>query len=234
MTTIFHPASERGHVDHGWLDTHHSFSFAGWYDPQKVHFGALRVLNDDIVLVGEGFGTHPHENMEIVSIPLSGSLAHRDSTGSAGTIHVDEVQIMSAGTGIRHSEYNGSPDEVVNFLQIWVFPRVNNIKPRYDQKRFDPALRQNRWQVLVSPDERDGALWINQDALFSRVRLEAGRSIDYECRIPDHMVYLFLIEGLVEIGKQRLARRDAIGVSDANRFTIKAVETSDLLAIEIP
>lgn len=234
MKTIFHPAESRGHANHGWLDTYHSFSFAGWFNPEKIHFGALRVLNDDLVDIGEGFGTHPHENMEIVSIPLQGVLRHKDSTGAHGDIAVNEVQIMSAGTGVRHSEFNGSELDAVNFLQIWVFPKLQNIRPRYDQKRFDPQERRNKWQILASPDDKDNALWINQDAIFARTDLSSETSIEYTCKFAGNCVYLFLIDGCVEIGGQKLNRRDAIGISEANQFEIKAISPSDLLAIEVP
>jgi redox-sensitive bicupin YhaK (pirin superfamily) len=234
MKTIFHPANERGHADHGWLDTHHSFSFANWYDPQKVHFGALRVLNDDIIGIGEGFGTHPHDNMEIVSIPLKGVLAHKDSTGSEGLIYTGDVQIMSAGTGLRHSEYNGSLTEATNFLQIWVFPKEKNIQPRYDQKSFDVAGQKNSWQILVSPDEKDNALWINQDAVFSRADLDVTTSIEYNCKFAGNRVYLFVIEGRIEVAGQTLNKRDAIGISEADHFEIKALSPANVLAIEVP
>ena len=234
MKTIFHPAHERGHANHGWLDTHHSFSFANWYNPEKIRFGALRVLNDDIVEVGEGFGTHPHDNMEIISIPLHGALAHKDSTGSEGTVHTGEVQIMSAGTGLTHSEYNGLPDENVNFLQIWIFPKEKNIKPRYNQKKFDEADRKGKWQLLVSPRTEDNVLWINQDAFLSRIDMTAGTSANYDNHLSENGVYIFVIEGKVEINKQTLSKRDAIGISEADSFEIKATSDAEILAIEIP
>ncbi len=234
MKTIFHPAKDRGHANHGWLDTHHSFSFADWYNPEKVHFGALRVLNDDIVDIGEGFGTHPHDNMEIVSIPLKGILSHKDSTGSAGDIRLGDVQIMSAGTGLRHSEYNGSPNEATAFLQIWIFPKEKNIKPRYDQRSFDITLKKNTWQVLVSPLENDKALWINQDAVLSRTDLEANKIINYTNHFKGNGVYLFVIEGSIEVNGKTLNKRDAIGISEAESFDIKALSEADILAIEIP
>ena len=183
MTTQFYPASERGHVNFGWLDSYHSFSFGNWYDPQKVHFGALRVLNDDMVKEGKGFDTHPHDNMEIVSIPLKGALAHKDSTGTEGIIYSGDVQIMSAGSGIRHSEYNASHYDPVNFLQVWVFPKQQNIKPRHDQKTFDPAGRDGKWQVVVSPDEKEGGVWINQDARFAITKLAAGKDHRFQPRL---------------------------------------------------
>ncbi|MDR2562865.1 MAG: pirin family protein [Prevotellaceae bacterium] len=234
MESIFHPASSRGHANHGWLDTYHSFSFAGWFNPDKIHFGALRVLNDDLVAIGEGFGTHPHDNMEIVSIPLQGVLEHKDSTGAKGLIHNDEVQIMSAGTGVLHSEYNGSKTEPVNFLQIWVFPKVENIAPRYSQMQFDLKNRHNKWQILVSPDIQDKALWINQDSIFARANLSESTSLRYSCKFAGSCVYFFLIDGKVEIEGQTLNKRDALGLRKADSFDIKALSSSDLLAIEVP
>jgi len=234
MKTIFHPAHERGHANHGWLDTHHSFSFANWHHPEKIHFGALRVLNDDIVEIGEGFGTHPHDNMEIISIPLQGSLAHKDSTGSEEFTHTGYVQVMSAGTGLTHSEYNGSPTENVHFLQIWIFPKEKDIKPRYEQKKFDEAGRKGKWQLLVSPRKEDNVLWINQDAFLSRIDLKAGASTNYNNHLSGNGVYIFVLEGKIEINRQVLNRRDAIGVSEADSFEIKATSDAEILAIEIP
>ena len=234
MKTIFHSSTERGHVDFGWLNSHHSFSFGHWHNPEKVHFGALRVLNDDIVRGGGGFPTHPHDNMEIVSIPLSGALAHRDSTGTEEVIKTGDVQIMSAGSGIQHSEYNASKTDEVNFLQVWVFPKKRNITPRYDQKTFDVAGRTNQWQVVVSPDEKDGAVWINQDARFALANMEAGKSITFEPAFKGNGVYVFVLEGEVEICDTVLNKRDAIGISETDRFEIKAGKAAQVLAIEVP
>jgi len=234
MKTIFYPASERGHVNFGWLDSHHSFSFGNWYDPEKVHFGALRVLNDDIVKGGGGFDTHPHDNMEIVSIPLKGAIAHKDSTGTEGIVHSGDVQIMSAGSGIRHSEYNASHFDPANFLQIWVFPKQQNIKPRYDQRTFDQSQRQGKWQVVVSPNAADGGVWINQDSRMAMTKMEAGTDITFTPVYEGSGVYLFVIEGEVEVGDVKLQRRDAVGVSEAGAFSIHAVAASELLAIEVP
>jgi redox-sensitive bicupin YhaK (pirin superfamily) len=234
METIFHPSTERGHANHGWLDSYHSFSFANWYEPSKIRFGALRVLNDDVVAGGGGFGAHPHDNMEIVSIPLKGSLAHKDSTGNEKFINTGDVQIMSAGTGLHHSEYNASKTEPVNFLQIWVFPKVNNIKPHYDQKTFDDNARKNNWQILVSPDEKDGGLWINQDAVFARTSLDQNSNSSYTPKFAGNGVYLFVIEGSIEVNGQVVNKRDAIGVSGIDNVEIKALEAADVLAIEIP
>jgi redox-sensitive bicupin YhaK (pirin superfamily) len=234
MKSILHPASERGHVNIGWLDSHHSFSFGHWQDPSKVHFGALRVLNDDIVKGGGGFGAHPHENMEIVSIPLSGALAHKDSTGTDGIIKQGDIQIMSAGSGIQHSEYNASKTGEVNFLQVWVFPKKGNIKPRYDQKAFDAKDRTNKWQIVVSPDEQDGAVWINQDARFALTKIDAGKEISYTPRFKGNGMYVFVIDGKVEAGDQNLSKRDAAGIYETDNVTIKAKEDAELLLIEVP
>ena len=234
MKTQFYPASERGHVNFGWLDSYHSFSFGNWYDAEKVHFGALRVLNDDMVKEGKGFDTHPHDNMEIVSIPLKGALAHKDSTGQEGIIYSGDVQIMSAGSGIRHSEYNASHYDPVNFLQVWIFPKQRNIKPRHDQKTFDLAGRAGKWQVVVSPDEKEGGVWINQDARFAMTRIAAGKTIDFSPAFKDNGVYIFVLEGEVTIDGKKLERRDALGISGTDSFTIEAGPDSELLAIEVP
>jgi quercetin 2,3-dioxygenase len=234
MKTIFHPASERGHVNFGWLDSYHSFSFGHWQDPEKIHFGALRVLNDDRVNGGAGFPAHPHDNMEIVSIPLEGALAHKDSTGTDGVIKTGDVQIMSAGTGIRHSEMNASKTDPARFLQIWVFPKLEDSKPRYDQKAFDGKERKNKWQIVVSPNEKDGGVWINQEARFALADLEAGKQLTYTPAFQGNGVYVFLIDGEIEISGQKLGKRDAIGISGTDNFTIKANQDSKILAIEVP
>lgn len=234
MKTIFHSAKDRGHVSFGWLDSNHSFSFGHWYNPEKVHFGALRVLNDDIVKEGAGFGTHPHDNMEIVSIPLSGSIAHKDSTGTDGIIETGDVQIMSAGKGISHSEYNASKNDPVNFLQIWVLPKLANIQPRYDQKKFSETDRTNKWQVVVSPNENEGGVWINQDARFSLTLLQTGKELEYSNTFKGNGVYLFVIDGEVEAAGQKLDKKDAVGIYETDSFTVKANKDSKILAIEVP
>lgn len=234
MKLRFHPASERGHVNFGWLDSYHSFSFGHWQDASKMHFGALRVLNDDIVQGGGGFGAHPHDNMEIISIPLIGSLAHKDSTGTNGIIAEGDVQIMSAGSGIRHSEHNASQTEAVNFLQVWVFPKTENIKPRYDQKSFTRNERLNKWQIVVSADEADGGVWINQDARFALTKLEANKEITYTPKFTGNGVYVFVIDGEVQAAGQGLKKRDAAGIYDMDTLTIKSTITSELLLIEVP
>lgn len=234
MAHVYHEAESRGRADHGWLLSRHTFSFADYHDPKRVHFGLLRVLNDDIVSPSMGFGTHPHENMEIVSIPLKGSLRHADSMGNKHVIRAGEVQVMSAGTGVTHSEYNNSDSEEVNFLQIWVFPREKNIPPRYGQKCFDPDERRNRFQLVVSPDAAHESIGINQDSWFSMSRLEKQTELTYRTHRPGTGVYFFLLEGEVEIDGRTLKRRDGLGVSERDEISISAGADAELLAIEVP
>jgi hypothetical protein len=234
MTNIFHPAPERGHIDFGWLDSHHSFSFGNWYNGEKVHFGALRVLNDDVVKGGNGFDSHPHENMEIISIPLKGALAHKDSTGVEGILSVGDVQIMSAGSGIQHSERNASHFDAVNFLQIWIFPKHLNIKPRHEKRTFDPAGRVNRWQVVVSACPGDSGLYIYQDARLALARLDAGSTLRYDNAFAGNGVYVFVLGGNVLVGDAELSGRDGLGVTGTDSFFIHALADSELLAIEVP
>jgi redox-sensitive bicupin YhaK (pirin superfamily) len=234
MKTVLHKANTRGHANHGWLDSYHTFSFAGYYDPTRVNFGALRVLNDDVVAGGAGFGQHPHDNMEIISIPLRGSLEHGDNTGGHGIIKSGEVQIMSAGSGIAHSEKNASKTEDVNFLQIWVFPKERNIQPRYDQKLFSAADRINKFQTVVSPEKNNGALWINQDAWFSLGKLNAGESIQYAVNKKGNGVYAFVIDGDVTIENQKLNKRDGLGIWEVDKLSIVADANAEVLLIEVP
>lgn len=234
MKTIMHRSNTRGHAEHGWLDSHHTFSFASYHNPERVRFGLLRVLNDDIVQPGEGFGTHPHDNMEIVSIPLSGALAHKDSTGNEHVINTGDVQIMSAGSGLYHSEYNASQKEEVNFLQIWVFPKERDIQPRYDQKTFSKAERKNKFQAVVSPEKNSSSLWINQDSYFSLADIEAGKEITYNINKKGNGVYLFVISGSVEAAGTNLDKRDGIGIVDTDKITVSAKENSEILVIEVP
>lgn len=232
MKKIIHLAKDRGIQDHGWLKAAHSFSFASYHDPSKMHFGLLRVLNDDIVAPGMGFGTHGHDNMEIVTIPLSGVLAHKDSLGSEGNITAGEVQIMSAGKGIRHSEFNGSSTEAVNLLQIWVFPKERNIEPRYDQRRFDDVA--DGFKTLVSPDKADDAMWINQDAFFTLGDFTEGQKTTYKLKRSGNGAYVFVIEGSIEIGDLNLGRRDAVGLYDTAEFELAFKQGSKVLVIEVP
>lgn len=234
MKKIIHKANDRGYADHGWLKSYHSFSFADYWDDEKINFGMLRVLNDDVVKAGMGFGTHGHDNMEIVSIPLSGSLAHKDSTGTAETIRTNDVQIMSAGTGIRHSEFNASETEAVNFLQIWIMPKERNIKPRYDQQTYSPEERHNRLLTVVSPEKSEKSLWINQDAYFSIGNFDLGKVIDYKIKNQSHGVYIFLIDGEVKVAETNLQKRDSIGIWETDSVSIEATKNSQLLIIEVP
>ncbi len=235
MKKVIHRSSERGFFDHGWLKTNHSFSFASYHNPEKTRFGVLRVLNDDIIEAGAGFGTHPHENMEIISIPIYGSLAHKDSTGNEEKISGSEVQVMSAGTGIFHSEYNGSDTEDANFLQLWIFPDKKGHKPRYDQKSFDISERTNSFQLIVGPKDFDKeALWINQNAYVSLINLEKSKEINYDLYDNNNGVYIFIIEGSLDIEGDAINRRDAIGISNSKNIKIEANDNAEILLIEIP
>jgi redox-sensitive bicupin YhaK (pirin superfamily) len=234
MKTVLHKANTRGHASHGWLDSHHSFSFANYYDPTRVHFGALRVLNDDIVQGGNGFGTHPHDNMEIVSIPLTGSLEHKDNTGRNEVIRTNDVQIMTAGSGIAHSEYNASKTDPVNFLQIWVFPKERNVTPLYNQKTFNPADRVNQLQTVVAPENDSAAIFINQDAWFSLGTLKQGFTTAYDVKKAGNGVYAFIIGGDVTINDQKLNKRDGLGIWETDKLSITADSDAEVLLIEVP
>ena len=234
MKSIFHKAIKRGHFDYGWLKTYHTFSFSSYYDPERMNFGMLRVLNDDSIEGGQGFGTHPHNDMEIVTVPLEGALAHKDSTGSKGVIYPDEIQIMSAGTGIQHSEFNHLSDGVTKLLQLWIFPNKRGHEPRYNQKFFDTEERKNKLQYIVTPEKKDGNLWLNQDAYLSRVDLDKDSSINYKINIEGNGLYLFLIEGKISVGNETLTKRDGIGIWETEEISIKANEASQILLIEVP
>lgn len=234
MKSILHRADSRGYADHGWLKSYHTFSFANYHNPQRVRFGLLRVLNDDVVQLGEGFGTHPHDNMEIVSIPLKGALAHKDSTGSEHIINTGDVQIMSAGSGLYHSEYNASQKDEVNFLQIWVFPKERDIAPRYDQKTFSENDRKNNFQVVVSPEKSNSSLWINQDAYFSLGNFEKATEALYSVKQNGNGIYIFVISGSVAVNGEHLGKRDAIALADTESVSIHAEENTELLVIEVP
>lgn len=234
MKISLHKAADRGAADYGWLKPNYYFSFSGYHNPEKVHFGALRVLNDDFIDGGGAFPTHPHDNMEIVTIPFTGALKHKDSTGGEGVIKAGDIQIMSAGTGVQHSEANASETDPVTLFQIWVFPKLRNIKPRYDQKTFDLNERINKWQVIVSPEEKDNALWINQDAIFSLVKLEAGNKLEYRNAFEGNGVFLVNISGAIKLDDIELGTRDAAGISGTDSFDIRAIEDTELLAIEVP
>jgi redox-sensitive bicupin YhaK (pirin superfamily) len=234
MKTIIHRASERGHANHGWLDAHHSFSFANWYDPSKVHFGMLRVLNDDIVAGGQGFGMHPHNDMEIITIILEGALQHKDNMGNGSVIKPGDVQVMSAGTGVMHSEFNPSPTEKANLFQLWIFPKENGIKPRYDQKSFSVDERKNKIQTVASGFKKNGELYIHQEAALSLANVEKGKSISYSVNKAGNGTYLMVISGEVEINGEKLSRRDAIGISETGSFAINALENAEVLIVEVP
>jgi redox-sensitive bicupin YhaK (pirin superfamily) len=233
MKSVLHKANTRGHANHGWLNSYHTFSFAGYQDASRMHFGALRVLNDDTVAAGMGFGTHPHDNMEIISIPLSGDLHHNDSTGRDKIIKEHDVQIMSAGSGIQHSEVNANRDKEVKFLQIWVFPKEKNIEPRYDQKSFKPEDRVNQLLNVVAPDNKE-ALWINQDAWFTLGNFIKGHTADYVVKKQKSGVYVFVIKGEVTINDISLEQRDGLGVFETEKLQIIANSDTEFLLIEVP
>jgi quercetin 2,3-dioxygenase len=232
--SVIHRANTRGYFNHGWLKTFHTFSFAGYYDKSRIHFGMLRVINDDIIEPGEGFGTHPHENMEIITIPISGSLAHKDSMGHEGIITENEIQVMSAGSGLTHSEYNASDKVPVNLLQIWVFPNEKNVKPRYDQKIFGTHLIKNTIHTLVSPEKGNDTLWINQEAYFSLSDLDKGKSLEYKINKNGNGVYVFVIKGKITINDDNLGERDGMGIEQVEVINIKAESDSKLLFVEVP
>ena len=233
MKKIIHKAASRGYADHGWLKSYHTFSFASYQNSERMNFGMLRVLNDDVVQPEMGFGTHPHRNMEIISIPISGALSHTDSIGNKRSIEVGEVQVMSAGTGLKHSEFNDSKIDAVNFLQLWIIPEIQNITPYYNQKIFEALKRKNKFQVLVSPKDRQvgGSLPINQQGYISMIDLDKGFEIAYDLR---NGAYFFLIEGEVLIEDETLEKRDAIGIIEKDKVYIKANKSSKLLVIDVP
>ena len=236
MKTELHPANERGHASLDWLDTYHSFSFATYFNPAREQFGCLRVLNDDTIAGGTGFDLHPHNNMEIITIMLDGSLEHRDSMGNTQVIAQGEVQVMSAGTGIYHAEYNHSETERAKLFQIWIFPREKGLKPRYDQKFFEEQTIKNKLVTLVTPDinQQDDSLWIHQDAYISTVNLEKDKSFEYTIRIQGNGVFAMVIEGNIKVNENSLNRRDAIAVKETDTVNFESVTDSKLLIIEVP
>ncbi|MEO3402333.1 pirin family protein [Mucilaginibacter sp. CAU 1740] len=234
MKAIFYPAAERGQNDIGWLKANFSFSFASYYNPEKMNFGVLRVLNDDIIAAGRGFGSHPHDNMEIITIPLKGGLEHKDSMGNTGVVKAGEVQVMSAGTGVYHSEYNASHKEEANTLQIWLYPKQRDIQPRYDQMSFADKFKLNELTTLISPQKGEDTLWINQDATFSIGEFEAGQTIDYTIKTPGNGVYVFVLDGVAKINNQLLNKKDALGVYDTDSLAIIIEEPSRFLIIDVP
>jgi quercetin 2,3-dioxygenase len=232
--TILHKADSRGNADHGWLKSRHTFSFANYYDPQRIHFGALRVLNDDTVEAGMGFGTHPHDNMEIISIPLEGDLEHKDSMGTVSVIRHGDIQVMSAGTGIFHSEYNKNKDSRVKFLQIWVFPNKKNVTPRYDQITLNLEERHNKLQQILSPNPSDEGVWIYQNAWFHLGKFDKGYTAEYKIKAKDNGVYAFVLSGDVTINGQLLNARDGYGISEVETLTITADTDAEILLMEVP
>ena len=234
MKKILHRSETRGDANHGWLHSKHTFSFANYYDPQRMNFGVLRVLNDDKVSGGMGFGTHPHQNMEIISIPLSGDLEHQDSMGNTTVIKEGDIQVMSAGTGVQHSEYNKNKDEEVRFLQIWVIPHTQNVEPRYDQITLKKEDRKNKLQQVLSPNKEDAGVWIHQDAWFNMVDLDADKAVTYDFNLASNGLYIFVLEGSVEVADEKLERRDGLGISDTQSITLKASEQASVLLMEVP
>lgn len=233
MKKTIHKADTRGFANHGWLKSHHTFSFASYQNPERMNFGMLRVLNDDIVQPKMGFGTHPHRNMEIISIPISGALSHKDSMDNKRAIEVGEVQVMSAGTGVTHSEFNDSKTEKSNFLQLWIIPEKQEVKPFYDQKMYDAEGRKNKFQTLVSPKDKQiaGSLPIHQQGYISMIDLEKGIETEYQLK---NGAYFFLMEGEVKVADETLENRDAVGIEDVNTVAVKAIKNSKLLVVDVP
>jgi redox-sensitive bicupin YhaK (pirin superfamily) len=235
MKTILHTAGSRGNANHGWLQSHHTFSFAGYHHPERHHFGVLRVLNDDTVAGGMGFGTHPHRDMEIVSIPLEGDLRHQDNIGTLALIKHGDVQVMSAGSGIEHSEYNANADKTVKFLQIWIIPKVKAVAPRYQQISLNTEDRKNKLQQILSPNSEDQGVWIHQDAWFNMGNLDKGTALKYPLKDPkNNGVYAFVIKGSLEVAGIQLTQRDGLGITDTHEFDLKASEDSEILLMEVP
>jgi redox-sensitive bicupin YhaK (pirin superfamily) len=232
---VLHPAASRGFANHGWLQSHHSFSFASFHDPERIHFGALRVLNDDTVKGGMGFGKHPHDNMEIISIPLEGDLEHQDSMGNKAVIQKGDIQVMSAGTGIYHSEYNKNSDEEVKFLQIWIFPNKRNVAPRYDQITLNREDRKNKLQQILSPNQNDEGVWIHQDAWFHMGIFDQGMHRGYAFKQKNNGVYVFVLEGSFTINGNKLSKRDGMGIWETDSIEIESNENdAEILLMEVP
>lgn len=232
--SVLHKSTSRGHANHGWLQSNHTFSFANYHNPQRMHFGVLRVLNDDIVAAGRGFGLHPHDNMEIISIPLEGDLEHEDSMGNQAIIRKGDIQVMSAGTGIMHSEYNKNNDREVKFLQIWVYPNQRNVAPRYDQITLDRSQRHNKFQQILSPDPADEGVWIHQDAWFHLGHFDAGITANYKVKQVGNGVYIFVISGTANVEGQELETRDGFGIWDISEIKITATSAdTEILLMDL-
>ncbi|MBS1659618.1 MAG: pirin family protein [Bacteroidetes bacterium] len=234
-TTVLHKAVTRGHADLGWLSSHQSFSFAGYYNPERIQFGVLRVLNDDVVAGGKGFGSHPHDNMEIISIPLEGSLVHEDNMGHRQVVSAGEIQVMSTGSGVFHSEYNNSPEAPAKFLQIWLFPNRLNVTPRYDQVKLDPAKEENALEQLISPVKGGEGTWLYQDAWFYKGRFDEGRAVDYGRKRKENGVYFFVVKGSFMVSGERLESRDGLGITDLDTIGLSSLEEgSEILIMDVP
>ncbi len=232
--SVLHKAATRGHANHGWLDSNHTFSFANYHNPERMHFGVLRVLNDDMVAEGRGFGKHPHDNMEIISIPLEGDLQHEDSMGNKAIIRKGDIQVMSAGTGIIHSEYNKNTDQVVKFLQIWVYPNQRNVSPRYDQITLDITQRQNKFQQILSPNPEDEGVWIHQDAWFSMGHFDKDVQTKYQIKKAGNGVYVFVIKGSVTVEGQELESTDGFGIWDVAEINLKVTSAdTEILLMDL-
>ena len=234
MKTIYHAADSRGDANHGWLKSKHTFSFANYHNPERMGFGALRVINDDFVIGGQGFGKHSHRDMEIISIPLSGKLAHGDNIGNEGIIETGEIQVMSAGTGITHSEMNGDANEPVKFLQIWVIPNKMGVTPRYQQVRMDEHMQANEFNQVLSPNADDAGVWIHQNAWFHMGNFNKGVTQTYDLKDVNNGVYVLVLEGKVTINGNVLDTRDGLGISDTKSFTMDADEDARVLLMEVP
>ena len=234
MNKVFFSADTRGHADHGWLNANYSFSFGNYLNRDRMNFGALRVLNDDTISPGKGFGYHPHENMEIITIPLKGDLEHKDSMGNLGIINEGEIQVMSAGSGIFHSEFNKNSDKSINLLQLWVLPKRENVEPRYDQCSIQGLRKLNSFYMVLSPHPEDNVMWIHQDAWFHLGDFEKVTSIDYELKREGNGVYIFVIEGNFNVSNQKLNKRDALGVWNTDIISFKAQPNSRVLLVEVP
>ena len=234
MKTIYHAADSRGDANHGWLKSKHTFSFANYHNPERMGFGALRVINDDFVIGGQGFGKHSHRDMEIISIPLSGKLGHGDNIGNDGIIETGEIQVMSAGTGITHSEMNGDSNEAVKFLQLWVIPNKMNVEPRYQQVRMDEMLQPNQFNQVLSPNHDDASVWIHQNAWFNMGNFDKGQTETYQLNDPKNGVYILVLEGKVTVNGNTLNTRDGLGVWDTKNFTMDVEDDAQVLLMEVP
>ncbi|MCX8019111.1 MAG: pirin family protein [Chitinophagaceae bacterium] len=236
MNTVLHKAETRGHANYGWLNTYYTFSFGEYFDKERIHFGALRVLNDDTVAAGRGFGMHPHDNMEIITIPTFGELEHQDSMGNRMVVGPGDIQVMSAGTGIYHSEKNKNPDKEVRLFQIWVFPDKENVTPRYDQKHYAPLLKRNQFLTVVSPIGADDgqSVQIHQQAWFSIGKFDKDVATEYTLKRKGNGVYVFVMEGDISVNDMTLNRRDGLGVSDAESISVRALTDSEILLMEVP